>query len=114
MLMFLINIGVLIIVWVGGNQVINGDLTVGGIVAFSNYLMTTMVPLLIMAMLANVVASGMALLTPNLYAQPAPTVRAEIATLKAEIASLQTAVANAPTLGREQDASPDIPRRHRI
>lgn len=60
MLMFLINIGVLIIVWVGGNQVINGDLTVGGIVAFSNYLMTTMVPLLIMAMLANVVASGMA------------------------------------------------------
>ena len=40
MLIFLINIGVLIIVWVGGNQVINGDLTVGGIVAFSNYLMT--------------------------------------------------------------------------
>ena len=60
MLMFLINIGVLIIVWVGGKQVINGDLTVGGIVAFSNYLMTTMTPLLIMAMLANVVASGMA------------------------------------------------------
>jgi ATP-binding cassette subfamily B protein len=60
MLIFLINIGVLIIVWVGGNQVINGDLTVGGIVAFSNYLMTTMTPLLIMAMLANVVASGMA------------------------------------------------------
>ena len=60
MLMFLINIGVLIIVWVGGRQVINGELTVGGIVAFSNYLMTTMVPLLIMAMLANMVASGMA------------------------------------------------------
>ncbi len=60
MLIFLINIGVIIIVWVGGNQVINGDLTVGGIVAFSNYLMTTMTPLLIMAMLANVVASGMA------------------------------------------------------
>ena len=46
MLIFLINIGVLIIVWEGGNQVINGDLTVGGIVAFSNYLMTTMTPLL--------------------------------------------------------------------
>jgi len=60
MLMFLINIGVLIIVWVGGKQVISGDLTVGGIVAFSNYLMTTMTPLLMMAMLANVVASGMA------------------------------------------------------
>jgi len=60
MLMFLINIGVLIIIWVGGKQVISGDLTVGGIVAFSNYLMTVMTPLLIMAMLANVVASGMA------------------------------------------------------
>jgi len=60
MLMFLINIGVLIIVWIGGKQVINGDLTIGGIVAFSNYLMTTMTPLLIMAMLANMVASGMA------------------------------------------------------
>jgi len=59
-LMFLINIGVLLIVWVGGRQAINGDLTVGGIVAFSNYLMTTMTPLLIMAMLANVAASGMA------------------------------------------------------
>ena len=60
MLMFLINIGVLLIVWVGGRQAINGDLTVGRIVAFSNYLMTIMAPLLIMAMHANVIASGMA------------------------------------------------------
>jgi len=60
LLTFLMNIGVLIIVWVGGRQAIEGALTVGEIVAFSNYLMTTMVPLLIMAMLANLVASGMA------------------------------------------------------
>lgn len=60
LLMFLINMGILIIVWVGGRQVIGGNLSIGEIVAFSNYLMTTMGPLLIMAMLANVVASGMA------------------------------------------------------
>ena len=60
LLTFLMNIGILLIVWVGGRQAIEGALTVGEIVAFSNYLMTTMVPLLIMAMLANMVASGMA------------------------------------------------------
>ena len=60
LLIFLMNIGVLIIVWGGGRQAIADDLTVGEIVAFSNYLMTTMIPLLIMAMLANLVASGMA------------------------------------------------------
>ena len=60
LLMFLINMGILIIVWVGGRQVISGNLSIGEIVAFSNYLMTTMGPLLIMAMLANIVASGMA------------------------------------------------------
>ncbi|MCD6355861.1 MAG: ABC transporter ATP-binding protein [Anaerolineaceae bacterium] len=59
MLMFLINMGVFLIVWAGGKQAITGDLTIGEIVAFSNYLMTTMTPLMIMAMLANVVASGM-------------------------------------------------------
>jgi ATP-binding cassette, subfamily B, multidrug efflux pump len=60
LLMFLINMGVLIVVWVGGRQVINGSLSIGGVVAFSNYLMTTMGPLLIMAMLATIVASGIA------------------------------------------------------
>ena len=60
LLTFLMNLGILLIVWFGGRQAIEGALTVGEIVAFSNYLMTTMVPLLIMAMLANMVASGMA------------------------------------------------------
>lgn len=59
-LMLLINIGVLLVVWVGGRQVILGGLSIGGIVAFSNYLMTAIFPLLILAMLANVAASGMA------------------------------------------------------
>jgi len=60
LLMLLVNVGVLIVVWFGGRQAIAGDLTVGQIVAFTNYLSTTMVPLLIMAMLASVVASGIA------------------------------------------------------
>jgi len=60
LLMLLINAGVLLIVWVGGRQAIAGELSIGEIVAFTNYLTTTMVPLLILAMLANVFASGMA------------------------------------------------------
>ena len=59
-LMLLINIGVVLVVWMGGSQAIAGDLTVGGVVAFTNYLTTAIVPLLILAMLSNVVASGMA------------------------------------------------------
>jgi len=55
-----INSGGLIITWFGGNQAIQGDLTVGQIVAFTNYLSTTLVPLMIMGMLAGVFASGMA------------------------------------------------------
>lgn len=60
LLLLLVNGGVLIVVWFGGTQAISGDLSVGQIVAFTNYLSTTLVPLLIMAMLASIVASGMA------------------------------------------------------
>ncbi len=59
-LMLLINIGVLLVVWMGGRQAIAGELTVGGVVAFTNYLTTAIVPLLILAMLSNIVASGIA------------------------------------------------------
>ncbi len=57
-LMLLINIGIVIVIWSGGMQSIAGDLSVGEIVAFTNYLLTTMTPLMIMAMLANVLAAG--------------------------------------------------------
>ncbi len=57
-LMLLINIGIVIVLWSGGMQSIAGDLSVGEIVAFTNYLLTTMSPLMIMAMLANVLAAG--------------------------------------------------------
>jgi ATP-binding cassette subfamily B multidrug efflux pump len=55
-----VNIGVVIVIWAGGQQAINGHLTIGQIVAFTNYLMTTMTPLIMMTMLSNTWASGIA------------------------------------------------------
>jgi ATP-binding cassette subfamily B multidrug efflux pump len=56
----LINIGIVILIWVGGVRTVSGDLTVGEIIAFTNYLMTTLTPLMIMAMLSTVLAGGIA------------------------------------------------------
>ena len=56
----LVNIGMVIVIWAGGIQSIRGGVSVGQIVAFINYLQTTMGPLGIMVMLANVVAAGIA------------------------------------------------------
>lgn len=55
-----INIGMVIVIWAGGIQSIGGGVSVGQIVAFINYLQTTMGPLGIMVMLANVVAAATA------------------------------------------------------
>jgi ATP-binding cassette subfamily B multidrug efflux pump len=55
-----INIGVVIVIWAGGLQFIHGNLSIGQIVAFTNYLMTTMAPLTMMTMLSNTWASGIA------------------------------------------------------
>jgi ATP-binding cassette, subfamily B, multidrug efflux pump len=55
-----INIGMVIVIWAGGLQSIKGELTIGQIVAFTNYLLTTMNPLIMMTMLSNTWASGMA------------------------------------------------------
>jgi len=59
-MMILVNVGILIVLWFGGVQAIEGNLSVGEVVAFINYLSTTIVPLLTMGMFGNVVASGMA------------------------------------------------------
>jgi ATP-binding cassette subfamily B multidrug efflux pump len=56
----LINIGIVILIWVGGVRTVSGDLTIGEIIAFTNYLMTTLTPLMIMAMLSTVLAGGIA------------------------------------------------------
>ncbi len=55
-----VNIGMVVVIWAGGLRAIQGDLTVGQIVAFTNYLLTTMTPLTMMANLANVWANGLA------------------------------------------------------
>ena len=55
-----INLGMVIVIWSGGMQAIYGNLTVGQIVAFTNYLLTTMGPLTMMTMLSNTWASGIA------------------------------------------------------
>ncbi|MBP6834901.1 MAG: ABC transporter ATP-binding protein, partial [Deltaproteobacteria bacterium] len=55
-----VNAGVVIVIWAGGMQSIRGELTVGEVVAFSNYLLTTMTPLVMMTMLSNTWAAGLA------------------------------------------------------
>jgi ATP-binding cassette subfamily B protein len=55
-----INVGMVIVIWSGGLSVAQSDLTVGQIVAFTNYLLTTMTPLVMMTMLSNTWASGVA------------------------------------------------------
>lgn len=55
-----INVGVVIVIGYGGTHAIRGDLSLGQIVAFSNYLMTTMAPLLLLTLLSNTWASGFA------------------------------------------------------
>ncbi len=55
-----VNIGMVIVIWAGGLQSIRGELTIGQIVAFTNYLLTTMGPLTMMTMLSNTWASGIA------------------------------------------------------
>jgi len=56
----LVNIGMVIVIWAGGIQAAAGGLSVGQIIAFFNYLHTTMGPLGIMVMLANVLAAATA------------------------------------------------------
>ncbi len=55
-----VNIGVVIVIWAGGLQSVRGQLTVGQIVAFTNYLLTTMSPLIMMTVLSNIWAGGIA------------------------------------------------------
>ena len=55
-----VNIGMVIVIWAGGLQSIHGSLSIGQIVAFTNYLLTTMTPLTMMTMLSNTWANGLA------------------------------------------------------
>jgi ATP-binding cassette subfamily B protein len=55
-----VNIGMVIVIWAGGLQSIHGSLSIGQIVAFTNYLLTTMGPLTMMTMLSQTWANGLA------------------------------------------------------
>ena len=50
-MVLILNLSVAALLWFGGNLVIGGSLTTGQIVAFSNYLMMTMFPILLLAMI---------------------------------------------------------------
>ncbi len=55
-----VNVGMVIVIWAGGLQSIRGDMSVGQIVAFTNYLLTTMTPLTMMTMLSQAWSNGLA------------------------------------------------------
>ena len=57
-LFFLINIGIALVIWAGGTQVIQGSMSKGEIIAVTNYLMTIMFPLLILSMIASSLAGA--------------------------------------------------------
>ncbi len=59
-LTMLINTGIVLVVWLGGGQAIHGNLSLGQIVAFTNYLMATLQPLTMMTQLSNNWANGLA------------------------------------------------------
>jgi ATP-binding cassette subfamily B protein len=59
-LTFLINTGIVLVIWLGGVQSVKGALSLGQIVAFTNYLMATLNPLVMMTQLANTWANGLA------------------------------------------------------
>jgi len=55
-----VNVGLVVVIWAGGLESARGKLSIGQIVAFTNYLLTTMTPLVMMTMLSNIWASGIA------------------------------------------------------
>lgn len=55
-----VNIGMVLVIWVGGQSAASGKMTIGEIVAFTNYLLTTMTPLVMMTMLSQTWANGIA------------------------------------------------------
>lgn len=55
-----INLGLVLVIGYGGTESIRGALSLGQVVAFSNYLLATMTPLVMMTMLSNTWAAGLA------------------------------------------------------
>jgi ATP-binding cassette, subfamily B, multidrug efflux pump len=55
-----INVGMVVVIWVGGLDAIRGRLSVWQVVAFTNYMLSTMTPLVMMTLLSNTWAAGLA------------------------------------------------------
>jgi len=55
-----INAGTVVVIWAGGLESIEGRLSLGQIVAFANYLLSTMTPLVMMTILSSMWAAGFA------------------------------------------------------
>lgn len=54
----LLNIGTVAVVYFGGVQAVTGSMTIGEIMAFINYLLTTMFPVLMLAMMAGQISAA--------------------------------------------------------
>jgi ATP-binding cassette subfamily B protein len=52
-MLLIINLSILGVIWFGGQQAIAGSFTVGEIVAFTNYLLTSIFPLIFLAIMAS-------------------------------------------------------------
>lgn len=59
-LTLMVNFGIVTVIWFGGIQAINAEITIGQLVAFINYLQTILGPLGIMVMLSNIIAAATA------------------------------------------------------
>ena len=57
-MLFIINLSVLGVVWFGGQQAIAGTFTVGELLAFTNYLLTSIFPLLFLAIMASQISAA--------------------------------------------------------
>ncbi len=55
-----VNIGMVVVAWFGGLNAVQGRMSVGQVVAFTNYLLSTMTPLIMMTLLAQTWANGIA------------------------------------------------------
>jgi len=87
-----VNAGTVVVIWAGGLQSVAGRMTLGQIVAFANYLLSTMTPLVMMTMLTSMWAAGFASLRrveDVLKIEPeiadAPDARAVPSSSKAEV-----------------------------
>ena len=60
-LMFLLaNLALLAVYWIGGHQVIGGELTLGRLVAFANYMMMAFFPMLMIGMIIGMISQASA------------------------------------------------------